>query len=74
MDLYKTIAELRARRDQLARIIEQLETLQSNPSAPPTKRRGRKFMGPKERAEVSKRMKAYWAGRAKRQQKDRAAT
>jgi hypothetical protein len=31
-------------------------------------------MGPKERAEVSKRMKAYWAGRAKRQQKDRAAT
>jgi len=73
MDLQKTIAELRARRDQLARIIEQLEGLQSNPEAPPAKRRGRKFMGAKERAEVSKRMKQYWASRAKKQ-KDRAAT
>lgn len=73
MDLYKTIAELRARRDQLVRIIDQLEGLQSNPAAPAAKRRGRKFMGPKERAEVSKRMKQYWASRAKRQQKDRAA-
>src|SRR5215469_13032938 len=70
MDLYKTIAELRARRDQLARIIEQLESLQSNPETPSSKRRGRKFMGPKERAEVSKRMKQYWASRAKRQQRD----
>jgi hypothetical protein len=66
MDLYKTIAELRARRDQLARIIAQLEELQVNPGLPqPGKRRGRKFMGPKERAEVSKRMKLYWANRAK---------
>lgn len=30
------------------------------------KRRGRKFMGAEERAEVSKRMKLYWANRAKR--------
>ena len=73
MDLYKTIAELRARRDQLARIIAQLEELQVNPGTEPAKRRGRKFMGPKERAEVSKRMKQYWASRAKRQ-KERAST
>jgi K+/H+ antiporter YhaU regulatory subunit KhtT len=73
MDLYKTIAELRARRDQLARIIAQLEELQVNPGPQSTKRRGRKFMGPKERAEVSKRMKLYWANRAKRQ-KERATS
>ena len=69
MDLYKTIAELRARRDQLERIIAQLEELRSSDSDPGshgTKRRGRKFMGPEERAEVSRRMKQYWASRAKR--------
>ena len=73
MDLYKTIAELRARRDQLARIIEQLEELQVNPGPHPAKRRGRKFMDPKERAEVSKRMKLYWANRAKGK-KERVST
>ena len=72
MDIHKTISELRERRDQLARVIAQLEELQANPGAPPAKRRGRKFMGPKERAEVSKRMKLYWANRAKRT-KERAA-
>jgi hypothetical protein len=69
MDLYKTIAELRARRDQLERIIGQLEELRSSDSPPGPhglKRRGRKFMGPEERAEVSRRMKQYWAKRAKR--------
>jgi hypothetical protein len=69
MDLYKTIAELRARRDQLEQIIVQLEELRSSDSgAGPrgTKRRGRKFMGPDERAEVSRRMKQYWANRAKK--------
>ena len=69
MDLQKTITELREWRDQLARIITQLEELQTgdgNPSALTLKRRGRKFMGAKERAEVSKRMKLYWASRAKR--------
>lgn len=76
MDIHKTITELRAWRDQLARIIEQLEQLQAgSPTAaiPGAKRRGRKFMGPKERAEVSKRMKVYWANRAKRV-KERATT
>jgi len=76
MDLYKTISELRARRDQLERIIAQLEELrsgESNSGLRSTKRRGRKFMGPEERAEVSRRMKQYWANRAKRL-KDRAAS
>jgi hypothetical protein len=76
MDLYKTISELRARRDQLERIIAQLEELrsgESNSGSRSAKRRGRKFMGPDERAEVSRRMKQYWANRAKRL-KDRAAT
>ena len=76
MDLYKTISDLRARKDQLERIISQLEELRSGESYSGTrgaKRRGRKFMGPEERAEVSRRMKQYWASRAKRV-KDRAAT
>ncbi len=76
MDLQKTLTELRDWRDQLARIIAQLEELQSgdaNPGAATAKRRGRKFMGAKERAEVSKRMKQYWANRAKRP-KERVTT
>lgn len=69
MDLYKTISELRVRRDQLQRIITQLEELRTSDSAPGSlgvKRRGRKFMGAEERAEVSRRMKQYWASRAKK--------
>ena len=75
MDLYKTIAELRARKDQLERVIAELEELQSTDSSPDPrshKRRGRKFMGSEERAEVSRRMKTYWANRSKRLS-DRAA-
>ncbi len=67
MDLQETLAGLRAWRDQLARIIVQLEELQSSETLTPVpKRRGRKFMSAEERAEVSKRMKLYWARRAKR--------
>jgi len=67
MDLYKAIGELRARKEQLERIIAQLEELQVTTDSAPasSKRRGRKSMGAKERAEVSKRMKNYWAKRAK---------
>jgi hypothetical protein len=77
MDLYKTIGELRARRDQLERIITQLEELhtgnhESNGTAM-AHRRGRKSMGAKERAEVSRRMKNYWANRAKVQQRGSGA-
>ena len=76
MDLYKTIGELRARRDQLERAITQLEELHSGyaGATPPTpRRRGRKSMGAKERAEVSRRMKNYWANRAKVQQRSTGA-
>jgi len=76
MDLYKTIGELRARRDQLERIITQLEELHSSNGGSATaapRRRGRKSMGVKERAEVSRRMKNYWANRAKVQQRGSAA-
>ena len=76
MDLYKTIGELRARRDQLERIITQLEELHSNNHDGGTtmpRRRGRKSMGAKERAEVSRRMKNYWANRAKAQQRGTGA-
>jgi len=74
MDLHKTIGELRARKEQLERIIAQLEDLQSSGGqtsalAGTPRRRGRKSMGAKERAEVSKRMKNYWA----RRRKERAA-
>ena len=73
MDLYKAIGELRARKEQLERIIAQLEELQSaNTQSGPPKRRGRKSMGAKERAEVSKRMKNYWANRAKQKGKSPA--
>ena len=75
MDLYKTIGELRARRDQLERIITQLEELHSNGASGTAmpRRRGRKSMGAKERAEVSRRMKNYWANRAKTQQRGTGA-
>jgi len=48
--------------------------LQRNAGAVPAltqsvKRRGRKFMDPEERQEVSNRMKKYWAARRKEQQK-----
>lgn len=66
MDLQETLAGLRAWRDQLARIILQLEELQASETLTPVpKRRGRMFMSAEERAEVSKRMKLYWARRAK---------
>jgi len=63
MDLYKAIGELRARKAQVERAIAQMEELLSGADHP--KRRGRKSMSEQERAEVSRRMKNYWANRAK---------
>ena len=73
MDLYKAIQDLYAEKEKLERVIASLEDLQrsaeSMPNLPrPAKRRGRKSMGPKERQEVSERMKRYWESR--RQQGD----
>jgi len=63
MDLYKAIGELRARKAQVERAIAQMEELLSGTDRP--ERSGRKSMSEQERAEVSRRMKNYWANRAK---------
>jgi hypothetical protein len=74
MDLYKAVQELYAEKARLERVIASLEELQRSAGAVPAltegvKRRGRKFMDPKERQEVSDRMKKYWAARRKERQK-----
>ena len=74
MYLFKAIQELYAEKERLERVIASLEELQRSAGAVPAvskvaKRRGRKFMDPKERQEVSDRMKKYWAARRKERQK-----
>jgi hypothetical protein len=71
MDLGKAIQELRREKERLERVIASLEELQRSAGAVPAltervQRRGRKFMGPQERQEVSQRMKKYWAARRKK--------
>lgn len=73
MELYKALQHLYAEKEKLERVIASLEDLLRVPSAPPgtaptLKRKGRKSMDPKERQEVSSRMKKYWAGRRLNQQ------
>jgi hypothetical protein len=65
MDLYRIIRELVLERDRLQRIIDSLEEMKPNakPARAEGKRRGRKFMDPAAREEVSERMKRYWAQR-----------
>jgi hypothetical protein len=65
MDLSKTIAELYEERTRLDRVIASLEQLGEDPFplSIAVSRRGRKFMSPQERLEVSERMRRYWAGR-----------
>lgn len=66
MDLYKIIRELVQERDRLERLIQSLEEVSSTSrivARPPGKRRGRKSMDSGARAEVSQRMKKYWAQR-----------
>jgi|SRR5580658_755623 hypothetical protein len=65
MDLSKTIAELYEERTRLDRVIASLEQLGDDPLPLyiAASRRGRKFMSPEERREVSERMRRYWAGR-----------
>ncbi len=70
MDLDKAIQELYREKDRLGQVIASLEELQRSAGAIPAptervQRRGRKFMDPKERQEVSQRMKKYWAARRK---------
>ncbi len=62
MDLLKILEELYAERDRLNKMIGTLENLDRKNLSPPG-RRGRKFMDPAGRREVSERMKKYWAAR-----------
>jgi hypothetical protein len=68
MDLSKAIKDLYAEKEKLERVIASLEELQRSAqiAAPDALgRRGRKSMSARERAEVSERMKKYWANRRK---------
>ena len=68
MDLHKTIRALYQQKEKLERVIASLEELQHTAGAVAPQagsRRGRKSMLAEERAEVSERMKKYWAGRRK---------
>lgn len=64
MNLYHTIADLRAEHAKIVAAIAQLESLNGTGSEPRSPR-GRKSMGEAERREVSSRMKRYWASRRK---------
>jgi hypothetical protein len=74
MDLSKTIAELYEEKTRLDRVIASLEQLgvDSFPVSITVPRRGRKFMSPGERREVSERMRRYWAGRKAADQRHQA--
>lgn len=70
MDLHTAIRELYAEKQRLDRAIESLEQLQgvkeirNVPATPPAKGlRGRRFMDPVARKQVSDRMREYWAAR-----------
>ena len=66
MDLPKIIEELRRDKEKLECVIASVEALQApsvEENVPLQKRRGRKFMSPEERRQVSARMKRYWAER-----------
>jgi len=77
MDLYKAIRDLYAEKEKLERVIASLEELQRAAEGGQamlggSNRRGRKSMGNGERAEVSERMKKYWASRRKEEEKHRS--
>jgi hypothetical protein len=65
MDLSKTIAELYEEKTRLDKVIASLEQLGVEQFSAPaiSSRRGRKFMSPQERRQVSERMRRYWEGR-----------
>jgi hypothetical protein len=74
MDLHKAIQDLYAEKERLERVIASLEELLRAGTTTFTEtkakqRRGRKSMSAPERAEVSQRMKRYWANRRKQESK-----
>jgi len=77
MDLSKTISQLYQEKSRLDRVIASLELLGQGALevSVATPRRGRKFMSPDERREVSERMRRYWAERKLAEQpQERALT
>jgi len=62
MDIYKAIHDLVQEKKRLDAIIASLET-RSDTGLRTKSKRGRKSMSQEERAEVSRRMAAYWAAR-----------
>jgi hypothetical protein len=64
MDIERILAELRAERERIDGIIEAIERYrQTGKMVAEPRHRGRKFIGPEDRQEVSERMKRYWARR-----------
>jgi hypothetical protein len=61
LNLNDILRDLRWELEKINQAITMLEHIPANPT--PSGRRGRKSMGQEERAEVSKRMKTYWANR-----------
>lgn len=65
MDVHRAWRELRLELERIDRIIARLEAQRTRPVK---STRGRKNMPKSERADVSRRMKAYWATRKQRLQ------
>ena len=69
MNINKAIRDLYAEKKRLDNVIASLEEMQHAPAlvnaAVSEKKRGRKSMDEQARAQVSDRMKRYWAGRRK---------
>lgn len=65
MNIAETLRELHAEKYRVIRAIEKLEALcaEGHGGLRATSKRGRKFMPPEERQQVSERMRNYWAKR-----------
>jgi hypothetical protein len=63
MDYWYALGELYQERERLTTVIRNLEALVEGKESGPLSRRGRKQMLPEERAQVSERMRKYWASR-----------
>ena len=80
MDVFQAICDLREELRRIDSVIERLEALSSGKPTVLSRTgkvrspRGRKSMDPGERAEVSVRMKAYWAKRRKEKQASKQMT
>ena len=65
--MIRALEEERVMIDRAVQTLRRLQTTRDNrePLADPPAGRGRKFMGPSERLQVSTRMRRYWAERRK---------